>query len=800
MDAVTGLELSIGVASAGAAALARSAVLRERALAEGGSVYRVVLPAEFGDGAMEQFVTGLHGALRPHGRRLVAGQPWVAVELQATPAGVELRVWVPKAIGREFVATQVRAAFPGARLEPIDPIGAEPRGASGGGWVVGRGAGMLRTVTPVPGLAILATGLRGLTGDEQAVLQLVVTPQPPSAQAHMLRLADQLLRGRTTRDGQRVAPTLAERARAQRLQQKAARPLYAASIRILCSAAREEVAHRRAQAIASGLHGFATSELYLSRRRAWLWTRFQTAVTDRRRVRTPAPVTLNTDELSAMLAVTPSVVRELGLPATGARQLAPPAEVPTAGRVIAVADTASGQRRVALDVPSSRTHLFAAGATGSGKSELLLSLASQDMAAGRAVIVIDPKGGLLPELLRRVPEERIGDVRVLDGTDAERFAGMNVLEVRPSEDAERVCDDLVGVFHAVYASSWGQRTSDILKASLLTLVRVPGSTLVELPRLLLDDQFRAGYLRGLDDPIGLGPFWAGWESLSPAARAEYSGPTLNKVRDVLLRTRLRNVLGQSHSTIDLDEILNHDGLLFCDLSKGLLGEEAAALLGSLLVARVWQAVRRRAAIPEVERRDASLYVDEFQDLVGGATHFEEVLAQSRSLRLSVHAFTQHLDALPAGLRLAVLQNARSKVVFQTSSADARRFAREFAPWLTETDLRGLGRYEAACALAADGRTTRPFTAHTLPAPPPIRPDARSVRQEAQRRYTRPRADVEAEIRRRLDEPVGPANVGRFGRRPVTGRPTDRPNDPAAAPAQPGRKGAESRNDYPGAFQ
>jgi Type IV secretion-system coupling protein DNA-binding domain len=798
VDPVVGAEVAAALGGSGAVAVAHGAKLREDALARGGQTCRVVLPAEFAEGAMEQLVAGLHGALRPQARRLLEGQPWVTVELSASATGLELRLWVPDAIGEAFVATQIRAAFPGARLEPVDD---EPQPASkaAGGWIVGRGAGLLRTTTPAPGLSLLATGLRGLADGERAVVQLVVTPLPPRSQAHMLRLADTLLHGRTTRDGQRVAPTLAERTRAQRLQQKAARPLFSVSIRIMCEAPDDAAARGRAQAVASGLHAFTTSELHLARRRAYAWKRFRRAVRERRRVRVPAPVTLNAEEVAAVLAVTPAVVRELGLPATTSRQLAPPPEVPAQGRIVGVAHTASGPRPVGLDIFSSRMHLLAVGATGSGKSELLLSLATQDMAAGRSVVVIDPKGGLLAELLRRVPEERIGDVRVLDGSDAERFAGMNVLEVRPGEDAERVCDDLVGVFHAVYAASWGQRTSDILKASLLTLVRVSGSTLVELPRLLLDDQFRQRYVEGLDDPIGLGPFWAGWEALSPAARAEYAGPVLNKVRDVLLRSRLRNVLGQSRSTIDFDEILNHHGILLCDLSKGLLGEEAAALLGSLLVARIWQATRRRAATLEAERPDASLYVDEFQDLVGGATHFEEVLAQSRSLRLSVNAFTQHLDALPTGLRLAVLQNARSKIVLQTSSADARRFAREFAPWLGEADLRGLGRYEAACALAADGRTARPFTAHTIAAPSPLRGDPAPVRNEANQHYSRARAEVEAELRRRLEEPTQQAGV-RFGRRSLTDRPTDRPNELRAEPAEQTGAGGESRNDYPGASQ
>jgi hypothetical protein len=792
-DPVVGLEACSALAAAGGLALAHGAVRRDQALRAGGATYRVVLPAEFPDGGIEQFLLGLHGALRPRLRRLVEGQPWLSVELAASEAGIELRVWVPEAIGEGFLTSQLRAALPGGRLEPVDEAALE--GAAAGGWVVGRGAGLLRIATATPGLAALTTGLRGLAAGEQGLFQVIVELQSPRAQAHMLTLADQLQHGHKTKDGTRVAPTLAERARASRLRDKAARPLFACSFRILAVAPTRATARRRVAVIASGLHGFATAESHFARRPVVRQKRFRRAVAERRRVRIPAPTLLNSGELAAMLSMTPAVAREAGLAIVASRQLAPPPGVASRGRVFGVAATSSGDRPVAIDEASSTRHLAISAPTGAGKTELLLSLATQDIHRGVSTIVIDPKGGLTEQLLMRVPEERREDV-VLFETAADGWAvGINVLEIRPGDDPYRVCDDLVAILHEIFKDSWGPRSADILRACLLTLLRIPGSTLIELPLLLMDDEFRRPYLEGLDDPVGLGSFWGWWAGLSPAARNEYGGPVMNKLRQFLLAPALRAILGQRRSTIDFDHILNHRGILLADLAPASLGHEATRLIGSLLVALLWQAIQRRSALPPAARPFAAVYLDEFQQLAAISQDLEAALALSRGHNIGLTLAHQHTGQLSPQLRDAMLANARSKIVFELSATDSHVFAREFTPHLTEADLRGLGRFEIACAILSEGTTSRPFTARTLPAPPPIRSDTHQLREHAKRRHALPRAKAEAEIRARLTRPTDSASEARFGRRVVTDRVTDRLHEDGPQTAQPGPSTSGTGNDY-----
>src|SRR5207237_857633 len=161
-------------------------------------------------------------------------------------------------------------------------------------------------------------------------------------------------------------------------------------------------------------------------------------------------------------------------------------------------------------------------------------------------------------------------------------------------------DQVVFLFSHIFAAYWGPRTDDILRAALLTLIRQPGMTLVEVPLLLTDPGFRRRLTAGLDDPVGLEPFWAWYEALSVAERANVVAPLMNKLRATLLRRRVRNVIGQTGG-LDLDAVLSGRKLLFVSLSKGLLGDEAAALIGALVIARLWQAVQKRAGLAHSDR-------------------------------------------------------------------------------------------------------------------------------------------------------------------------------------------------------
>jgi hypothetical protein len=288
-------------------------------------------------------------------------------------------------------------------------------------------------------------------------------------------------------------------------------------------------------------------------------------------------------------------------------------------------------------------------------------------------------------------------------------------------------------------------------------------TLAEVPLLLADPGFRRQLVGRVNDPI-LRQFWGWFEGLSDGERGQATAPLSNKLRAVLLRRRLRNVLGQAEPKLDLDQALATNEILLVPLAKGTLGEQAAALMGSLVVARVWQAVLRRSAIPQAKRPLTFAYIDEFQDYLRLPMSVADVLAQARGLGLGLTLAHQHLGQLPAGLQEAVLANARSRVVFQVTAKDAHTLARELAPHLGPEDLQGLAAYEVVATLSAGARIAPPVTGRTL-LPPTATGLAEEARRRSRERYGQDREEVEHAIQARHEGTMPAGGTGRRGARP-----------------------------------
>ena len=236
---------------------------------------------------------------------------------------------------------------------------------------------------------------------------------------------------------------------------------------------------------------------------------------------------------------------------------------------------------------------------------------AQDIAAGRAVVVIEPKSDLIADVLAHVPSGRVDDVVVLDPNDALSAVGVNPL-AGDRRHPELVADRLLAIFKSLYGPQLGPRTTDILAASLHTLARTPHASLIALPLILSDAGFRRRALADVDDPIALGPFWAAFDNWSEAARTEATAPLLNKVRPYLLRPQLRAVLGQAQPRFDVLDVFTKRRILLVDCSVGALGPEISALLASLVMSQLWGATLRRSAIAPERRHPVSVYVDEFQ--------------------------------------------------------------------------------------------------------------------------------------------------------------------------------------------
>jgi energy-coupling factor transporter ATP-binding protein EcfA2 len=376
-----------------------------------------------------------------------------------------------------------------------------------------------------------------------------------------------------------------------------------------------------------------------------------------------------------------------------------------------------------LGVADARHHVHVLGATGSGKSTLMAHMILADAAAGRGVVVIDPKGDLIVDLLSRLPEHSADKVVLFDPDERRARPTLNVLQ---GPDRNLAADNLVGIFRRIFADSWGPRTDDILRSACLTLWQHRDAALADVPRLLSDARYRAHLTAGVRDPI-LRDFWAWYDTLSPEARAHATGPVLNKVRAFLLRDFVRSTIASASSTVDLASVLD-GGLLLVRAPKGVLGADASSVLGSLVVAKVWETVSSRARHGQTARHDAALYVDECQNFLTLPHGLEDLLAEARAYRLSVVLAHQNLAQLPRDLREAISSNARSKVYFAVSPEDARHLERHVTPNLSEHDLAHLGGFQAGARLIVDQAEAPAFTLRTQPLPPPTPGRARLIRR------------------------------------------------------------------------
>jgi len=462
-----------------------------------------------------------------------------------------------------------------------------------------------------------------------------------------------------------------------------------------------------------------------------------------------APLRLNTAELVAVSAWPLGATAGLPVERLASRPLPVSPAIPRRGRVLGEATFPGAERPIALNTSDALLHLHLLAPTGGGKSTLMLNLVCTDIAAGRSVVVIEPKSDLIEAILERIPDKQLDDVVLIDPTDSVAPVGLNPLRGLGSEP-ELVADRLLGMFRALYPS-WGPRTNDILGASLTSLARVPGMTLVALPLLLSDPNFRRRIVGQLDDPVLRG-FWMSLEGWSEAERAAAIAPTMTRVRPLLMRPQLRAIIGQAEPRFDLSQVFSQRKIVLVNLAVGKIGGEAASLLGSLVMSQLWQAILARMAVPPERRRPAFVYCDEFQSFLNLNIDLADFLAQARGLHVGLTLAHQNLAQLPASLRSAVLANARSRICWQLAAEDAKVTAGG-SRGLDADDFQELGAYEVYAQLVVEGAVQPWCSARTLPPPASIS-DAKEVRERSRERYGVARRTVDAEIEQLIGGSVG----------------------------------------------
>lgn len=456
---------------------------------------------------------------------------------------------------------------------------------------------------------------------------------------------------------------------------------------------------------------------------------------------------INIEELASLYHLPNKSVETPNVAWSKSRKLPPPNDLPnekSKARIFGVTDFRNVHIHFGLKQPDRRRHMYILGKTGTGKSTMLKNMIVADIHDGKGCALLDPHGDLVEEVLASIPEHRIKDVVYLDPSDKDFPIGINMLDVKEGETVDLLADGIVSVFKK-YFDSWGPRLQYILTNTILTLLNCQNVSLLAIQRILVDKNYRKFLLKQVDDPF-LHQFWEQeFKDMESNKRllTEAIAPIQNKVGRFLNSKMVRHMFGQVSSKIDLEDVMNNRKILLVNLSQGKIGEENSYLLGGLLVTRLFTNAMQRASVPESEREDFYLYVDEFQNFA--TETFVKILSEARKYALNLIVTHQYIDQISPEIQSAVFGNVGTLVNFVVGQQDAQKLEREYAPDLTSEDLINLEQFNIVTKMTINGTQSKPFTAKSIKPMLPIYKLNEAIKNNSREQYSTPVKTVEEKL-------------------------------------------------------
>lgn len=443
-------------------------------------------------------------------------------------------------------------------------------------------------------------------------------------------------------------------------------------------------------------------------------------------------------------------------------------------------------------------HVYVIGQTGTGKSGLLELFTLSDIFHNQGYAIIDPHGDFAVDNLRFIPESRLKDVVYFNPADTAYPLGFNPLEIFDDSQKSNTSSEVIGVLKRMFENSWGPRLEYILRYTLLALLDRPDATMLDITRMLTDKKFREETLSYCQDTVVL-QFWrVEFASWNDKFASEAIAPVLNKVGAFTANPVIRNIIGQPKSTFNIRQIMDDGKILVVNLSKGLLGEDNASILGALLVTKIQLAAMSRSDIPDIkDRRPFYLYVDEFQNFATDS--FATILSEARKYGLNLTVANQYISQMSETVRDAVFGNVGTMITFRVSADDAPILAKQFEPQFEAMDLLQMHNRHFILSMVINGEKAPAFSATTLTLPPSQINNLPAIIEYTRSQYSRSRADVEASIAEAIkvpqqlqkNKPAQPQNAPKSAAAKPAASPTasaaSSDQQSSQAPAQPTKK-------------
>jgi hypothetical protein len=420
---------------------------------------------------------------------------------------------------------------------------------------------------------------------------------------------------------------------------------------------------------------------------------------------------LNSDELATVFHFPNKSIETAHIYWLNAKRAPAPSQIPMTGLYMGKSRYRGVERPIYTSEDDRRRHMYIIGKTGTGKSQLLEEMIVQDIKAGKGVAVIDPHGDLIDGVISRIPASRAEDVIYFDPSDSDRPMGLNMLEAKTEEQKHFVVTSIVGLMYKLYdpmkTGIIGPRFEHAIRNAMLTVMCEPGNTFVEVVRVLTDSAFVQELLPKVQDPI-IRRYWT--DQIAQTAdfhKSEVLDYIVSKFGRFVTNKLMRNIIGQSQSSFDFRRVMDDGKILLINLAKGKIGEENSNFLGLILVPRILIAAMSRQEIPEPERRDFYLYVDEFQNFA--TPDFAQILSEARKYRLNLIVANQFIGQMEEEVKNAVFGNVGTVVAFRVGVTDANYLQHEFQPTFNEADLINIDKYNAYVKTNVKNEPVKPFS-------------------------------------------------------------------------------------------
>lgn len=691
--------------------------------------------------AAEQMLASLHGLLSTQQERLFAPgvRERLSFEIAVKAKRIGFYVWVPTYL-KSFVEEQVYAQYPTVHISEVPDytltdvapnsieLAAELK-------LTAHEALPIKTFPSfeVDPLAAITATLAQFEGDEEAWLQIIVRPASNNWYKKSEQYAARIKGATTSTKGvlnvlwappetKTETPKLAEyqSAQASAAEAKSHKLAYEVVLRIVYRGAVSEAQARlRMQAITASFKQFNTTYLNGFAYKPLSNTAFQLELY-RERALPKRGFVLNIEEVASLYHLPHTNVETPNILWANAKTAEPPATLPLATQanqheVSPIAITNFRGHNTVFGMPRSDRgrHLYIVGQTGVGKSGMLELLTISDIYSPYGFAVVDPHGDYALNVLQRIPEHRANDVIYFNPADTDFPIAFNPMEVYDQKLKTHTASELIGVLKRMF-ESWGPRLEYILRYSLLALLDYPNATMLDITRILTDKKFREEVLGHVEDPVVLNFWRVEFASWNDKFAAEAVAPVLNKVGAFTANPTVRNIIGQPKSSFNIRRIMDDRKILIVNLSRGLIGEDNAALLGALLVTKVQMAAMSRADIPLEQRTPFYLYVDEFQNFATDS--FATILSEARKYGLNLTVANQYIAQMSLSVKDAVFGNVGSIIAFRMGADDARVMQRYFEPKFEEYDLVHMHNRHFVISMTIEGEKVQAFSATTINLP------------------------------------------------------------------------------------